>query len=181
MLPDSALRHLIALCSACIPFGMPAFLMHGRACVLSKCDNPKAFGDGRPITVLSAIYRLWSSVLSFQLLQGWKNRLPASIYGGVPGRSARDVTMAQQHHIELALIRKEELSGFVRASICYHAPRWGSCCIIWDARRPWPIAGRSLSCESNAHRAFMAACMAMFLPPLELQKATVCLSAALLP
>ena len=94
-------------------FGMPDFLMHGRVCVLSKCDCPKAFNDGRPITVLSAIYRLWSSVLSLQLLRLWQHKLPSSIYGGVPGRSARDITFALQHRIEAALLNKEELSGFV--------------------------------------------------------------------
>ena len=113
VLPDAALRHLVALCAACAPFGMPDFLMHGRVCVLSKCDCPKAFNDGRPITVLSAIYRLWSSVLSLQLLRLWQHKLPSSIYGGVPGRSARDITFALQHRIKAALLNKEELSGFV--------------------------------------------------------------------
>ena len=112
-LPPRAFQHMLDLCQAAVPFGMPSFLMHGRVCVLSKVDSPTAFGDGRPITVLSCIYRAWGSVLSTQLLHLWQHKLPPSIYGGVPGRAARDTTFELQHRIELAQLNGDHLSGVV--------------------------------------------------------------------
>ena len=112
-LPPKAFQHMLDLCQAAVPYGMPSFLMHGRVCVLSKVDAPTAFGDGRPITVLSTIYRIWGSVLSTQLLHMWQHRLPPSVYGGVPGRAARDTTFELQHRIELAQLSGDHLSGVV--------------------------------------------------------------------
>ena len=51
-------------------------------------------------------------MLSTQLLQSCSAELPPSVVGGVPGRSARDLTYELQHGIEMAKLSGESLSGF---------------------------------------------------------------------
>ena len=111
-LPDTALLHLSRLFAAAYETGLPDFLLFGRVCVLAKTDFPTSFTHGRPITVLSAILRLWCSLLSTQLLKAWSALLPASVVGGVPFRSARNLTLVLQFQMEMAKRQKESMSGF---------------------------------------------------------------------
>ena len=89
-LPEAALLHVARLFKASLPYHLPAYLLTGRVNVLAKVLEPSGYTDGRPICVLSVLYRLWTSVCCRKLLQAWADRMPAGIYGGLPGRSARD-------------------------------------------------------------------------------------------
>ena len=111
-LPDAALLQLAQLFRAAYPFGLPDFIMLGRVSVLAKVEFPCSFTHGRPITVLSALYRCWGSLVATQLLKAWATFLPAGICGGVPGRSSHDLSYQLQHALEVAYLSGEELTGF---------------------------------------------------------------------
>ena len=121
-LPDSAILHLAKLCQLGVECGFPQFMLYGRINILAKVDEPQGQNDGRPICVLPATYRLWSSVMCTQLLRFWSTRMPSSIMGGLPGRAARDVTYSLQQAVEDAQREHEPLSGFVLDIIkCFNA------------------------------------------------------------
>ena len=119
MLPDRALEHLVRLFDLALPLGLPDFLLYGRVQVLAKTDFPTSFAQGRPITVLSCLLRLWTSLVSTQILQRWKQHLPPSIAGGVPGRAARDLTYRAQHLVEQARLQGKCVSGFTLDLVKY--------------------------------------------------------------
>ena len=121
-LPDLAIQHLALLCDRAVRFGFPDFLIQGRVNTLAKVDSPQGYNDGRPICVLSTIYRWWSSVFCTQLLKFWAHRMPPCIVGGLPGRAARDVTFSLQQAVELSHLAQEPLSGFVLDIVkCFNA------------------------------------------------------------
>ena len=121
-LPDNSLSHLVSLCAKAVQYGFPDVLLAGRVNVLAKVDDPLGYGDGRPICIMPAIYRLWTSVLCTQPLRAWTPLMPAGIMGGLPGRSARDVTYLLQHWIEVSARSNTVLSGFVLDIIkCFNA------------------------------------------------------------
>ena len=97
-------------------------LLLARVNVLAKVECPTGYNDGRPITILPTLYRLWSSVVCHQLLRAWADCMPVGIMGGLPGRAARDVTYAMQHAIECSHLEDTALSGFVLDIVkCYNA------------------------------------------------------------
>ena len=154
MLPDAALGHLIRLFEAALPYGLPAFLLYGRVQVLAKTDFPTSFAQGRPITVLSCIVRLWTSLVSTQILQKWKCHLPASIAGGVPGRAARDLTYRAQHLVEQSRIQSRCLSGFTLDLVKYFntLPRPPLRAIMSHLGVPDSILGFWFKCLSGLQR-----------------------------
>jgi len=54
----------------------------------------------RPITVLSLLYRLWSKVVTTQVLKHWSQHLPGYIVGFIPGRSPQNEMIKIQHEFE---------------------------------------------------------------------------------
>ena len=56
----------------------------------------------RPITVLSLLYRLWSKVVTSQILQHWSRHLPGYIVGFIPGRSPQNEMVKIQHEFEVS-------------------------------------------------------------------------------
>ena len=112
-IPRAALAHLAQLFHVSAKPGLPPFLLLGRVNVLAKVMEPQGHHEGRPICVLPVLYRLWGSVLCKQLLHRWCTYLPRGIYGGVPGRSARDITYSLQFQLEQAAHSNAPLSGFV--------------------------------------------------------------------
>ena len=130
ILPRKALTALIALFSKAVTLGLPTHLLHTRIALLSKVANPTSIRQSRPINVFSVLYRIWSSVLTRQVLRGWSARFPASVFGSMPGRSSRDLSWLLQADVELqALLARlqipREVVAFWRASMrqarCYPA------------------------------------------------------------
>ena len=120
-LSDPALLQFAMLCDKAVAVGMPSFMLQGRVNVLAKVDSPAGYGDGRPICVLPATYRLWTSVLCTQLLSAWAPLMPEGVVGGLPGRAARDITYCLQHAVECSALEDSPLSGFVMDIIkCYN-------------------------------------------------------------
>ena len=56
----------------------------------------------RPITVLSLLYRLWSKVVTTQILKHWTQHLPGYIVGFIPGRSPQNEMVKIQHEFEVS-------------------------------------------------------------------------------
>ena len=122
MLPLAAVRHLVLFLPHSLPFGLPTFLLTGRVNVLAKVPDPTGYTDGRPICILPVLYRLWTSVCCKQLLRVWSARMPPGVCGGLPGRSARDITYYLQHIIELSCLSDTPVSGFVLDIVkCFNA------------------------------------------------------------
>ena len=121
-LPRAAYSHLAKLFSVATVVGLPQFLLMGRVNVLAKTVDPQGYNDGRPICVLPVLYRAWTSVCCQAILRKWRDHLPPGLYGGVPGRAARDVTYHLQHKIELSCLEDTPISGVVLDIIkCFNA------------------------------------------------------------
>ena len=110
-LPAVAIKHLAKIFAALWSFGMPSHLMQGRTVLLAKNSEPKSMHDGRPITILSVLYRLASKIVFDQVIQTWMIFLPNAISGGIPGRGARDHALNQILQVEKAIIGKSGLCG----------------------------------------------------------------------
>ncbi|CAE7020860.1 unnamed protein product [Symbiodinium sp. KB8] len=110
-LPDGPLWHLAQLFEMSSRCGFPAHLARATVHTLAKVDMPQGMKDGRPITVFSNLYRLWSSLCSRSLLRAWAAWLPAAVAGSVPARSVRDVSIAIQLRVEAALLDHRPLAG----------------------------------------------------------------------
>ena len=104
LLPKAAVRVLSRLFTRAVDLGLPANLLLARVCVLAKTPAPSHAGQSRPIVVFSCLYRLWSSIVARQVLSGWGEHFPAELVGSMPGRSCRDLSLRQQHQIELSLL-----------------------------------------------------------------------------
>ena len=111
LLPDTAIELLARLFEKALCLGVPPHLLIASISVLAKVALPESIGQSRPITVFSAIYRIWSSIAARQILKHWGNIFPRSIMGSMPGRSARDLSYQQQHVIERALLEGRDLYG----------------------------------------------------------------------
>ena len=111
-LPDTPLADLVQLFSLACKYGCPTSLTGGTVHTLAKVDNPTCMGHGRPITVLSTIYRLWSSVAARAILRKWASWLPISVCGSIPNRSSRDVAYVIEAQVEKALLSKQPKHGF---------------------------------------------------------------------
>lgn len=75
-------------------------------------ENPQSIADGRPTTILGYIPRLASKLVADQVLAFWAATWPPEISGGLPRRSARDITLLQQHQLEIGNIHKVPWGGW---------------------------------------------------------------------
>ena len=66
-LPDVALEDLAMICARCWHMGLPASMMQPRVALLAKVDHPTSMNHGRPITIMSCIYRLTSKIVYDQV------------------------------------------------------------------------------------------------------------------
>ncbi len=83
---------------------------------VSSLDKNKGRTDVdayRPITIYPIVYRLWSSIRSGQALRSIAAKLPHSVFGGIPGKQAREVWYTMSQMIELAHADNQTLCGLV--------------------------------------------------------------------
>lgn len=111
-LTPTMLDDLARLFEATWTHGLTSNLMQARTLLFAKCDKPKAINDGRPITILGYIARTTSKMISDQILQEWSNRWPPAISGGLPRRSARDLSILQLSQIEESKISRTAWGGW---------------------------------------------------------------------
>lgn len=69
---------------------------------LGKEHHAHSPAKTRPITVLSLVYRLWSKVVTSQVLKHWTQHIPEYIIGFIPGRSPQNEMIKIQHQFEVS-------------------------------------------------------------------------------
>ena len=111
LLPPEAVEILCLIFHKAVSFGLPPHLLRARVCVLAKTAKPESIRQSRPITIFSTLYRLWSSVLTRQVLRQWKPLFPQTVAGSMPQRSCRDLSYRQQQRIEASLLDGTRLLG----------------------------------------------------------------------
>ena len=125
LLPDSAIQLLANLFSKALSLGIPASLLVARISVLAKVPVPESIAQSRPIVAFSTIYRIWSSVVSRQILKHWGQIFPPAVMGSMPRRSARDLSYRQQHLVERAILDNKDLLGLSLDIIkCFNCIPW---------------------------------------------------------
>ena len=79
--------------------------------LLAKVPQPLQPSDGRPITVLPTLYRLWSKITARKVFATILPVLPPDLYGSVPGKSTLDAAWELQSTLEEAMCVHEPLVG----------------------------------------------------------------------
>ena len=110
-LPRAAVADLIVIIQSLWEFGFDENMMQARVTLLAKTLEPKTINDGRPITILSAIYRLVSKIVFVQVSRRWRQILPAQISGGLPLRGVKDLALDQGLLVERHILQKIPLCG----------------------------------------------------------------------
>lgn len=91
--------------------GFPTWFMIARTFAVPKTDAQVTPALIRPITVLSQLYRLWSQILTRQLLHQCALKLPSDITGFLPQRGCVDASYQLQHQLEQAIRKGQTISG----------------------------------------------------------------------
>ena len=110
-LPRAAIVDLTKIIQSLWEHGFHEDMMQSRVTLLAKTLEPKTINDGRPITILSVIYRLVSKVIFVQVSKHWQRILPVQISGGLPGRGVKDLALDQGLVIEKFVLQKLPLCG----------------------------------------------------------------------
>ena len=111
-LPSNAIQDLSTIMCKLVQVGFTDSMMSAKTILLAKNAEPKSMHDGRPITILSSLYRLLGKVIFRQVADYWSKKLPLPISGGLPGRGVKDVAYAQKFQIESFLSSGRRLGGF---------------------------------------------------------------------
>lgn len=106
--------------------GLPPWMMVAKTVLIPKKEGTCKIGDLRPITIFSLLLRTWERVMARRLLRAWMPTLPASIVGGVPGRSCSQLTLTNAIRVEHALVIQSDAGGFsLDIAKCFNAVgRW---------------------------------------------------------
>ncbi|CAE7426386.1 Pol [Symbiodinium natans] len=81
----------------------PTALAEASVALLAKVEQPAHPKDGRPITILPTIYRVWAKTMAQKIFKNIIGALPKDLFGSVPGRSTEDAAWELQATIEEAL------------------------------------------------------------------------------
>eukprot|EP00438_Fugacium_kawagutii_P033784 Skav218498 [mRNA] locus=scaffold3758:36377:39745:- [translate_table: standard] len=107
-----AVRDLTSVFARVCQTGFGPALMLARTMLLPKKDDLKGLGDIRPITILSALYRLFGKLIFRCITRVWVQYFPKQISGGLPFRGVKDLAFLQKSDIERALQAGTQLGGF---------------------------------------------------------------------
>ena len=112
-MPPGVLTALVALFKRALTQGhFPAHLCKGTASCVPKVDGPQSISQCRPITVYSTLYRFFASTITRQVLAAWSATFPATIYGAMPRKSARDAALTLELAVEKSHLDLSRLLGF---------------------------------------------------------------------
>ncbi len=109
--PGSKSKHLTLIFNRLWKYGLTKKLLQARTILLSKVSTPTSIAHGRPITIMSVLYRLASKIIFEQVVTSWHRYLPPQISGGLPTRGVRDMVLMQACAIEEAIDLKQSLCG----------------------------------------------------------------------
>ena len=111
-LPAAALLDLRDILLKTGECGWPTHAGSATVSCLAKVDCPQGMQHARPITILANTYRLWASTAARGILKHWGTWFPAEIFGCLPGRSSRDLSVHLELRVEQALLEGRDLAGF---------------------------------------------------------------------
>ena len=89
----------------------PQPLTNARMHLIRKNHEPGDITSTRPICILPNVYRLWGKIMTSKCFRHLRSRIPPSLCGSVPGRSAIDLAMQLQAEVEHHLITGAPLYG----------------------------------------------------------------------
>ena len=93
-----------------------------RVVLVPKKADACTFGDMRPITIYSLLFRIWAKVASRRLLLQWKMALPTAIVGGIPGRSCAQLSLVTALKHEQGIRLSSDIGGFsLDITKCFNA------------------------------------------------------------
>ena len=87
----------------------PDSLLDATVALLQKPNGSVTVDQTRPITILSALYRLWSRIITRKFIQNAAPFLPLSVQGNRPGASSKWLAVFIQSQVEAALIKNTGL------------------------------------------------------------------------
>ena len=112
-LPPEVLVDLVGLFQRVLTEGaFPSYMCKSTVCCVPKVLEPQDMSQCRPITIFATLYRFFASAVSRQVLQHWGSSFPSSIYGALPGRSARDAALSLELEVEKSLTSNLSVLGF---------------------------------------------------------------------
>ena len=111
-LPEAALLDLRDILLKTGECGWPTHAGSATVSCLAKVDSPQGMQHARPFTILANTYRLWASTAARGILRHWGTWFPAEIFGCLPGRSSRDLSVHLELRVEQALMEGRDLAGF---------------------------------------------------------------------
>ena len=91
----------------------PSQLLLGKVVCLAKTDHPSSVGDYRPITILSMLYRIWSSYQAQLAIRALDRSLPDTLYGCRPARFAGQVWSQLLWAVESSVSNGVALTGLI--------------------------------------------------------------------
>ena len=91
----------------------PVQLCQGAVHSLQKTEAAEAVHEYRPITVLPAAYRVWSTIRGRQLLRFLENFVTNDMFGSIKGRSAVTMWYNLQLQLEQSMIDEENKVGAI--------------------------------------------------------------------
>lgn len=113
-LPDSLTQKLIDLIETIEHEGQwPTQAMVGLVAALAKTPEAKHVRQFRPITILSMVYRVWSSIRTKQCLKIISHLAPTCMQGSLPQRSSKNVWYHLQGLIEYTFASEDSAAGAV--------------------------------------------------------------------
>ena len=89
----------------------PDEMCNAAVALLAKVEQPQVPKDGRPITILSSLYRLFGKFFSKKILEHWLPHLPEALCGSIPGRSSTDAAWNLAARIEEAMASDRTVFG----------------------------------------------------------------------
>ena len=89
----------------------PEELCAGVVSLLAKVPEPAVAKDGRPITILPTLYRLFGKIFTQKIFAHWGGILPDSLFGSVPGKCSADAAWELASCIEESLAENSDLFG----------------------------------------------------------------------
>eukprot|EP00438_Fugacium_kawagutii_P035978 Skav213292 [mRNA] locus=scaffold2480:175207:179580:+ [translate_table: standard] len=112
ILPECLLKHLLVALKHFMQTQWPEVMTWVRLALPPKVEEPVAPQDGRPICIMSQIYRVFAKALSKHMLAYLSMQLPPQINGGVPGRSVEQIWYAIQAQVERSRHHQQQIFGF---------------------------------------------------------------------
>jgi hypothetical protein len=112
-LSDSLLEILLVFFDICVRQALwPQLLLISTVSLIPKSEDAATAADLRPISVLSVVYRAWSSAVTQRLIR-WaaSSFLPPGIKGGVPGREPMDIFLQVGIEVESAWAEQTTVCG----------------------------------------------------------------------